>query len=169
MKKWLYRLVTGFLLLAWLGIIFWFSAQPATESEEVSGSVSYRVVETCNRIFDKDMTEAVILSWAKRIDYPIRKAAHMTEYAILAILTGVCMLGYRKWEKRIWWSALFFTVGYAVTDELHQLYVPGRAGHAGDVCIDGLGAVIGLLLFGIVMHCIKISGKHCEKERLPLK
>lgn len=151
MKKRLYRSVTGFLLLVWLSVIFLFSAQPAAESEEVSGSVSYRVVAACNRIFDKDMTEAVVLSWAKRIDYPIRKAAHMTEYAILAILTAVCMLGYRKWERRIWWGALLFTVGYAATDELHQLYVPGRAGRLSDVCIDGLGAVIGLLLFGIVL------------------
>ncbi len=159
MSKWLYRLVTGLLLLAWLGAIFGFSAQPAAESEKISGSVSYRVVETCNRIFDKEMTEYVILSWAKRLDYPIRKAAHMTEYAVLAILAGMCVLGYRKWEKRSRWSVLLFTVGYAVTDEIHQLYVPGRAGRLGDVCIDGLGAVIGLLLFGIVLKFVESIAK----------
>ncbi len=159
MKKLLYRLATGAFLLAWMGIIFWFSAQPATESEEISGSVSYRVVETCNRIFDKNMTEATISSWAKRIDYPIRKIAHMTEYAILAVLTGVCILGYRNLGKKTYLSALFFSAGYAVTDEIHQLYVAGRAGRFSDVCIDTVGAAMGLLLFGIVLKLAKSIAK----------
>lgn len=159
MEKLLYRLITGALLLAWMGVIFRFSAQPATESEAISGSVSYRVVATCNRIFEKDMTEGAISSWAKRIDYPIRKAAHMTEYAILAILTGMCMLGYRRWEKKTYLSALLFAAGYAVTDEIHQLYIAGRAGRFSDVCIDTLGAAIGLLLFGIVLKLVKSIAK----------
>ncbi|MCI5872637.1 MAG: VanZ family protein [Clostridiales bacterium] len=159
MKKLLYRLVTGALLLTWMGVIFWFSAQPATESEEISGSVSYRVVEVCNRIFDKDMTEAAVLLWANRIDHPIRKAAHMTEYAVLAFLVGVCMLGYLDREKKIYLSALFFAASYAVTDEIHQLYVVGRAGRFSDVCIDTLGAAMGLLLFGIVLKLVKSIAK----------
>lgn len=159
MKKLFYRLITGILLLAWMGVIFRFSAQPATESQEISGSVSYRVVATCNRIFDRNMTENAILSWAGRIDYPIRKAAHMTEYAILAFLTGMCMLGYRKWEKKTCGGALLVAALYAVTDEVHQLSVAGRAGRFSDVCIDILGAAIGLLLFGIALKLVKTIAK----------
>ena len=44
-------------------------------------------------------------------------------------------------------SAVAVAVLYAATDEIHQLFVPGRAGRFSDVCIDTLGAVIWLLLF----------------------
>lgn len=159
MKKLFYRLITAAFLIVWMGVIFRFSAQPATESQEISGSVSYRVVETYNRFFDRDMTEAAVLSWAKRIDYPIRKAAHMTEYAILAILAGMCMLGYRKWERKTCGGILLGVAVYAATDEIHQLFVAGRAGRFSDVCIDTLGAAIGLLLFGIVLKLVKTIAK----------
>lgn len=159
MKKLLYRMITGALLLVWMGIIFHFSAQPATESQEISGSVSYRIVVTCNQMFDLQMAEDEIVSRASQIDYPIRKTAHMTEYAILAILAGTCALGYCRWGKKICGATLLAVAFYAATDEFHQLFVAGRAGRFSDVCIDTLGAAIGLLLFGIVLKLVKTIAK----------
>ena len=74
------------------------------------------------------------LSW----DYPLRKAAHMTEYAILAALVLRAAASY-GW-------AFAFAVGYACTDELHQHFVRGRHASPVDVCIDAAGALIGLAL-----------------------
>lgn len=159
MKKLLYRCVTVFFLIVWLIIIFWFSAQPATESQEISRSVSYRMVEACDRIFSIDMKEHSIALWAERIDYSVRKAAHITEYAILAFLTGMCMIGYWKWEKKRWCWAFLFTVGYAATDEMHQLFVLGRGARLSDVCVDMLGAVLGLILFQIIQKWMKSIAK----------
>ena len=81
MKKLFYRIVTGLLLAGWMCIIFRFSAQPAVESEQVSGSVSYRMVEVYCEMFHKELTQSRMDALAGAIDYPIRKAAHMTEYA----------------------------------------------------------------------------------------
>jgi VanZ family protein len=69
-------------------------------------------------------------------DYVLRKLAHMTEYAILAVLL-VRATGSYAW-------ALGLTVAYAASDEVHQLFVRGRHGSPLDVAIDAVGAVIGL-------------------------
>ena len=77
------RLILGIMLAGWMIIIFWFSNQPATESSEISGTISYRLVEDTDEIFNWGLTTDQIGNIAGNIEYPIRKAAHMTEYAIL--------------------------------------------------------------------------------------
>lgn len=79
-------------------------------------------------------------------DFVVKKGAHVTEYALLAILM---LKGARGDETArpshiVWAFAL--TVFYAMTDEYHQTFVPGRMGHWPDVVVDALGATIGLTL-----------------------
>lgn len=144
MKGYIWRYTTGILLVLWMAVIFCFSSQPAEESSEVSGSVAYRLVSLADRLWEGDFTEQQRLIYAEFIDYPVRKAAHMAEFAVLAVLACAFMssLG-RPGRWRYLWAAVF-TALYAATDEVHQLFVPGRAGRVTDVCIDTLGAVIGL-------------------------
>jgi VanZ family protein len=72
-------------------------------------------------------------------DYVLRKCAHMTEYAILAVLL-VRATGSYAW-------AFALAVAYAGTDEFHQTFVRGRHGSPIDVGIDAVGALIGLTLW----------------------
>ena len=72
-------------------------------------------------------------------DYVLRKCAHVTEYAILAVLL-VRATGSAR-------SALLLTVAYACTDELHQHFVQGRHGTPIDVGFDTVGALIGLAVW----------------------
>jgi VanZ family protein len=69
-------------------------------------------------------------------DTILRKCAHMTEYAILALLL----------VRACGSTATSFALGvaYAVTDEVHQLFVPGRHGSPVDVAIDAVGVLVGL-------------------------
>jgi VanZ family protein len=69
-------------------------------------------------------------------DLVLRKCAHTTEYAILAVLL-------LRATGSAWW-ALALTVAYAGTDELHQTLVRGRHGSPVDVGIDAVGALVGL-------------------------
>ena len=69
-------------------------------------------------------------------DLILRKAAHMTEYAILAVLL-------RRATGSTGW-AFALAVGYAATDEFHQTFVRGRHGTPVDVGIDAIGAFLGL-------------------------
>ena len=57
MKAWIYRGITGALLLLWMMIIFGFSAQTAAQSDEVSSSVSVHMIETANEMFELGFTQ----------------------------------------------------------------------------------------------------------------
>jgi VanZ family protein len=76
-------------------------------------------------------------------DLVLRKLAHMTEFAILAVLL-VRATGSYAW-------AFGLTVAYAASDEVHQLFVRGRHGSPIDVGIDAVGAAIGLALLRTTM------------------
>lgn len=78
--------IACFLMLCWMVVIFMFSAEPDTESSELSGSVSYRIVSVVNTITASHWDEKELLDKAELIDYPVRKCAHMSEYAILTLL-----------------------------------------------------------------------------------
>lgn len=166
MKKTLYRLITGLLLAGWMFTIFLFSGQPAVESAKVSGTVAYRMVDACNQVFHMGLTEETMEKYARNMDHPVRKAAHMTEYAILGLLSFFCLAGYLERERRTYLFALGIAICYAASDEIHQLFVPGRAGRFGDVCIDTAGAALGLIF---LFFLLKMIGKHCEKKKLPLQ
>ena len=166
MKKQLYRIVTGILAVAWMCLIFSFSNQPATESSKVSGGLCHRLVERANDTLHLDMTEKQQLAMAEKIEYPVRKAAHMTEYAILGLLSFAFYRGILKKEKRQFLSALLTAAVYAATDEFHQYFIPGRSAEVMDVCIDTLGASIGL---AILFFTLKVVRKHCQKSKLTLQ
>jgi VanZ like family len=72
-------------------------------------------------------------------DLALRKIAHAAEYAVLGAL-----LARATGRPRL---ALVLAVLYAVSDELHQLAVPGRKGAPLDVAIDAVGALIGVTLW----------------------
>ena len=74
MNKTVMRLILGIMLAGWMIIIFWFSNQPATESSEISGTISYRLVEDTDEIFNWGLTTDQIGNIAGNIEYPIRKS-----------------------------------------------------------------------------------------------
>ena len=76
-------------------------------------------------------------------DTVLRKLAHISEFAILAGLVTYA-LGRRRWQLEL---ALMISAAYAVSDEIHQLFVRQRVGSIIDVGIDVAGIIIGLLLY----------------------
>ena len=89
------------------------------------------------------------------IVFIIRKCAHLTEYAVLALLVWRALRKPLRKENRPWdWAdarfAVLFVALYAASDEFHQLFVPNREGRVTDVLIDTSGGIIGLcLLWGL--------------------
>lgn len=120
--------IACFLMLCWMVVIFMFSAEPDTESSELSGSVSYRIVSVVNTITASHWDEKELLDKAELIDYPVRKCAHMSEYAILTLL-GFLTFSF-LYGRRRFLIPVGVTFLYACTDEFHQLFVrPGRQIH----------------------------------------
>jgi VanZ family protein len=84
----------------------------------------------------------ILQSWW---DYPLRKFGHAAVYGILARLIARALTGstFWPWKKIFAWS-LVLTFLYAVTDEYHQSFVPGRVAAAHDVAIDTVGGWVAL-------------------------
>lgn len=76
----------------------------------------------------------------------IRKAAHMTEFALLGLTTGCTV---RAYTPRVWRHItvpLFVCLAVAVADEFLQRFIEGRGSSVADVVIDFGGALVGVLL-----------------------
>ena len=81
--------------------------------------------------------------WA---DYLVKKGGHMVGYALLALSFWYAL----EWRSDRRWLAWLLAILYAITDELHQSYVPGRHPSIWDVVIfDNLGALISLWIAGV--------------------
>ena len=165
MYKWKKR-ITGLMVIFWMIVIFAFSAQPAQQSSKTSHSVSYKFAEWQNRLFRQGKTEQALSDQAESMQLIIRKSAHMGEYAILAILLYLHFSCYPLKKRQIQLLALGITAGYAASDEIHQLFVPGRAGRLSDVCIDSLGGLLGLLLCLIILHLLSRRKNNMQLEEI---
>lgn len=145
------------LVLAWMLVIFSFSAQPGEESADLSGGVSHLFMIIWNQIFGLGWDDAKVLAMTEIWDYPIRKLAHMTEFGILAVLIFVAIKYYAKIQttKQRYFIAWIATACYAATDEFHQLFVPDRSGNLFDVGVDSTGALIALVLVFAVSHLVE--------------
>lgn len=144
-----------FLLLTalWMAVIFWFSSKDAASSTEDSylvGRTAAVLLVPGFRGMSAEEQQAAVES----MDHKVRKTAHFFEYTVLgALLAGVFLQpGSRRKERclqavRAWAAG----TGYAVSDEVHQMFVPGRACMWTDVMLDSTGVLAGLLLGGCIL------------------
>ena len=132
--------------LAVMYMIFSFSGQTGTESGSLSHEISYQIVSVADKILNKNLTENEKQIYTDRIEHPVRKLAHMTEYCLLAISISFPLYVYGV--RGIWLMLLagFVCVGFAGLDEYHQSFVDARGPSVRDVGIDSCGAMIGILL-----------------------
>lgn len=133
------------LTLGWMAVIFSFSAKNATESGEESNAVGMFIGKTVISDFEEWSGEEQ-QEFAEKWDYPIRKAAHMTEYAVLGFLLVGALIYKRQNCKLNAIFSLLVAVVYAISDEIHQYFVPGRACRISDVGFDSVGAVVGVVV-----------------------
>src|SRR5215213_5743125 len=115
-------------LLLWMALIFFFS------TGELSASNTSRIVRPLLLWLFPDISEERIAL----AHFIVRKAAHFTEYAILALLAARAFIGSTHPSLRRRWltSALVLVVLYALSDEFHQTFVPSRTGSIYDSFID---------------------------------
>ena len=147
------------LLLSWMAFIFYMSAQTADESAESSGRIVNLIIRIVEPDFDKLSPEE-----QKVIDYNVqfwvRKTAHFVEYVVLGFLMYLVAQAYSLKRWLVFWVSWLLAALYAVSDELHQMFVGGRAAQIRDVCIDSLGALTGVILCTVsVIIVLKIMNK----------
>lgn len=130
-------------------MIFLFSAQPATKSNELSTGFTRVLIEILGKILPVEIETSTIIKSVGQLNHYIRKFAHFSVYLVLGILVWRALTN-SKYKNKKFITALIICVIYAATDELHQLFVPGRGGQLKDVFIDSLGALVGITLSEIM-------------------
>ena len=136
--------ISWLLVVVCMGVIFYFSARPAVQSSQQSAFF----VEWLRRLFG----ESEIYSFV------VRKTAHFLEYAGLALLFNIAL--YFTYLKTKPHFAIIYTAIYAISDEVHQIFVDGRSCQFVDWCIDVGGAVCGSVGFLIIFAVIAKFSKN---------
>lgn len=129
------------LLILWAIVIFYFSHQPADKSNEISRGISNSIVENFNGVDKIDVNINI-----RYLNHFIRKFSHFGEYTILGILMYLASTKSNIPKKnKVAWCVLL-CVFYAIADEIHQAFIPGRGPKVFDVIIDTGGSMLGILI-----------------------
>ncbi|MGI6745039.1 MAG: VanZ like family protein [Firmicutes bacterium ADurb.Bin300] len=147
MSNKLYRLFSVIVLIVSASLIFYLSHQNGEESSASSGSFHLFL----EMVLHMNISESFL-----------RTAAHFCEYVFLGFVTVNCVFALRG-RLNPFGSAVFGTV-YAVSDEIHQIFVPGRAFQLFDLGVDFAGIITGVLLFSLTnLIIVKIKERKGTK------
>lgn len=129
----------------WLPPLLWMLVIFVMSTNVGSGARTSRILEPLLRRIAPKVSSGTIA----KIHFLVRKAGHLTEYGVLALLVLNALRRSRlpgapvhAWRTFGW--ALLITAAYAATDEIHQSFVPGRTGAISDVLIDTTGGLLAL-------------------------
>ena len=137
-----HKILSTLLVISWMFLIFMFSHQPATESATLSGGI----INTLENLLNANLDF---------IHTPLRKGAHITVYFFLGAFLVNMYCHYTNTPKTIIILALITSILYAISDELHQTFIPGRSGEVLDVIYDTLGASFGIIIMYYLKQRIK--------------
>lgn len=156
-RLWYVRILLVLLIVIWMGVIFSFSSKNGEQSSKSSGRVTKTVISVCYPAYSS-MAEKEQERIFGIFNFLIRKAAHFTEYFILAVLVTFLIITFDKKG----FSAIIFAASicaaFAAGDEIHQGFVSGRNPSVKDVLIDTSGAVSGSGLIIIIYNIRHKSG-----------
>jgi len=153
-RKAIYTILSVIIML----IIFYFSAQEATVSQGVSdgfiNKILFIIFPKFNNLSLAEQTDLLF-----NLSIVVRKTAHFLIYALLGFCLNGAMYNDFKISRKIK-PVLVLSIGliYAISDELHQYFVPGRAMKLTDVLIDFCGVMFGAFVL-FVIYCVIKRGR----------
>ena len=155
------KVISCITTLVIMALIFWFSSQNSIDSSETSAGFSMWLLS----IVKPQLSYAEKAELVADMSHTIRKFAHFSLYAALGMSSSAAIssLSSRSVKKILVFSVPF-CAAYAVTDEIHQMFVGGRAGMTGDVLIDTAGAVAGCAVLMLAVITIRSIRKKKVNE-----
>lgn len=133
------KLLHWIMVILWMALIFFLSDQPAMESSELSSGMTKKVFDIIREIAPDIKTNQ------GSVEHIIRKSTHFGIFLILGFLVSNAIISYNIPKFKHILLALLVCVLYAICDETHQIFIPGRSGHIRDVLIDSSGGLVGIL------------------------
>lgn len=138
----IYFYVSLIIVLSLLVLIFCLSHQNGEDSTETSGWFTALL----NFIFPFELTE----------DF-VRTMAHFSEFACLSFFMNNLFVSYKGKLTPVFACALSFF--YAITDEIHQIFVPGRACQFIDMMVDLAGILSGFIVYAVIYTLVRKTVK----------
>ena len=145
-------------------LIFVFSSFDATDSSSQSSTIVKFIKKNIFPDLSKLKNKTDIRIVNDTISFVIRKGAHMTVYMILGFFS-FASLWFIKNRKARYFSAVAVAAIYAISDEIHQMFVPGRSCEFRDVCIDTCGAAFGAFICLIIVLLTDLRRVRAELEK----
>lgn len=118
-------------------VIFLFSCEDGEKSEQLSGDILTLIIEYIGNFISHNV---------------LRKLAHFTEFAALGFFMSGAI--YFTFDRRKFYISLIPCALYAVSDEIHQYFVPERACRIFDIFVDSCGSSLGILVFLLIINLI---------------
>ena len=149
MKIIILRIVFLLLLCSTFFVIFDFSAQTGQESSGLSSKVTRTLINIFP--YTKNLsieTKEILIEQSEVI---VRKLAHLTIYTLVGIFIMSFMCTYNIKMKVQFGTSLLVGLIYAITDEIHQSFVPERGPSVIDVCIDLCGVLLGICIVILII------------------
>lgn len=133
-----------FFVTGWMPVIAWMILIFAGSSDVLSAQQTSRFLVPFLLWLDPSMPYQTIAA----IHVVVRKAGHVTEYAILAALLWRALRGtFPVISKRVISVGTFaIAAAFAVSDEFHQSFVPSRTATLHDVFIDWMGVALAITI-----------------------
>ncbi len=149
-------------------LIFVFSSFDATSSS----SQSARIVRFIKKYIFPDLNTLKNKYDIKIVNdtasFIVRKIAHLSIYTLLGMFTFAGLWPINN-KKARYFTAVGICMAYAVTDEIHQLYVPGRSCEIRDVLIDTCGSAVGALICLVIVLLLELRRIKKRQRRVSVK
>lgn len=153
MKRTLFRITMLILLGLTFATIFNFSSQDGQTSGNLSRKVARKVVDVFP--YTKNLSENTKNKIVEKSQPIIRKGAHFSIYMLVGIFIMSFISTYKLHLKYKFSISILVGLIYAITDEIHQSFTPGRTPSVIDVGIDTCGVFLGIILVLIVISVYK--------------
>ena len=140
------KIVKLILIILCMLFIFSLSSDNGEVSEKKSDSLIVKVTET---ILHRKLTVEEKEKYIEKTVVLVRKSAHFTLYFILGLLVISFLKEFGLSRKSIIISIIVVLL-YAVSDEIHQTFIPGRSGEVFDVLIDTIGGTLSTVLYYLI-------------------
>ena len=135
------RVILGLLILCNMAAIFLLSHQGAAKSDNTSRKLGYAITDSIGQPY-QDKTIEQKQFFQNKVLPAFRDFAHMAEFGCLSALIYLFLLTWRGAILSKYFISMGCGVLYALSDEVHQYFVPGRTMELVDVALDSLGVLL---------------------------
>lgn len=155
------KILSFLLILLWMLCVYALSNQSSINSSKQSGHVIQIIINILPNT--KFLTQVEKIKLITSMQHVIRKLAYFMLYTI----GGISILNYAvfcdKIKKKVAFSIILGAL-YCVTDEIHQLFIPGRSCEIKDMLIDSSGVIFGMLIVLAIFKIINWRNVNEKKD-----